>query len=100
MQTLKTVHGIEARIQQEQELTSEAMQWIVCIAAAIIRAFGEGFDQNMTEIAQTAGMSGQTLYQHLRMAIESLHCEYYLFFGISTSAFCPALRCYPIIISI
>lgn len=30
----------------------------------------------MTEIAQTAGMSRQTLYRHLRMAIESLHWVY------------------------
>jgi DNA-binding transcriptional ArsR family regulator len=52
------------------------MQWIVCIAAAIIRAFGEGYDQNMTEIAKKAGMSRQTLYHHLRMAIESLHWVY------------------------
>jgi AcrR family transcriptional regulator len=52
------------------------MQWIICIAAAIIRAFGEGSDQNMTEIAQKAGMSRQTLYHHLRMAIESLHWVY------------------------
>jgi AraC-like DNA-binding protein len=52
------------------------MQWIVCIAAAIIRAFGEGSDQNMAEIAQRAGMSRQTLYHHLRMAIESLHWVY------------------------
>ena len=52
------------------------MQWIVCIAAAIIRAFGEGTTQNMTEIAQTAGLSRQTLYHHLRMAIESLHWVY------------------------
>jgi DNA-binding transcriptional ArsR family regulator len=52
------------------------MQWIVCIAAAIIRAFGEGSEQNMTEIAQRAGISRQTLYHHLRMAIESLHWVY------------------------
>jgi hypothetical protein len=52
------------------------MQWIVFIAAAIIRAFGEGSDQNMTEIAQRAGLSRQTLYHHLRMAIESLHWVY------------------------
>jgi DNA-binding transcriptional ArsR family regulator len=30
----------------------------------------------MTEIAQTAGLSRQTLYHHLRMAIESLHWVY------------------------
>jgi hypothetical protein len=52
------------------------MQWIVCIAAAIIRAFGAGSTKNMTEIAQTAGLSRQTLYHHLRMAIESLHWVY------------------------
>ena len=52
------------------------MQWIVCIAAAIIRAFCEESDQNMTEIAQTAGLSRQTLYHHLRLAIESLYWVY------------------------
>ena len=73
---MRTGLRIGAKIQQEQELTSEAMQWILCIAAAIIRAFGEGSDQNMTEIAQKAGVSRQTLYHHLRMAIESLHWVY------------------------
>lgn len=67
---------IGVKIQQEQELTSEAMEWIVCIAGAIIRAFDEGYEQNMTEIAQRAGLSRQTLYCHLRMAIESLHWVY------------------------
>ncbi|MEB3188766.1 MAG: transposase [Snowella sp.] len=67
---------IGTRIQQEQELTSEAMEWIVCIARAIIRAFDEGYEKNMTEIAKRAGLSRQTLYAHLRMAIESLHWVY------------------------
>ncbi|MFN9176075.1 MAG: hypothetical protein ACK58N_16615, partial [Synechocystis sp.] len=62
---------IGVKIQQEHELTSEAREWIVCIAGAIIRAFDEGYEQNMTEIAQRAGLSRQTLYSHLRMAIES-----------------------------
>lgn len=67
---------IGIRIQQEQELSSEAIEWIVCIARAIIRAFDEGYEQNMTKIAKRAGLSRQTLYSHLRMAIESLHWLY------------------------
>jgi AcrR family transcriptional regulator len=52
------------------------MEWMVCIAGAIIRAFGEGYDQNMTDIAKRAGFSRQTLYTHLRIVIESLHWIY------------------------
>lgn len=62
---------IEIRIQQEQELSLEAIEWIVCTARAIIRAFDEGYEQKMTKIAKRAGLSRQTLYSHLHMAIES-----------------------------
>ncbi|MFN9176480.1 MAG: hypothetical protein ACK58N_18755 [Synechocystis sp.] len=38
--------------------------------------FGEGYDQNMTDISKRAGFSRQTLYAHLSIAIESLHWVY------------------------
>ena len=81
---MRTGSRIGERIQQEQGLTSEAMQWIVCIAAAIVQASGEGSGQNMTELAQRAGVSRQTLYHHLRLAIECLHWVYLNKRGLST----------------
>lgn len=73
---MRTGTRIGAKIQQEQQLSPEAIEWILCIAAAVMLAFGEGCGQNMTEIAQLAGVSRQTLYHHLRMAIEGLHWVY------------------------
>ncbi|MFM1841896.1 MAG: hypothetical protein RLZZ490_632 [Cyanobacteriota bacterium] len=57
--------GIGIRIQQAQELLSEAIEWIVYIASAIIRAFDEGYEQKTTKIAKRARLSRQTLYSHL-----------------------------------
>ena len=69
-------HRIGERIQQEQQLTAETIQWIVCIAQAILRAFAAQPSPTMTKIAKTAGVSRQTLYQHLRLAIEALQWVY------------------------
>ena len=69
-------HRIGERIQQEQQLSAESIHWIVCIAQAILRAFAAQPSPTMTEIAKTAGVSRQTLYQHLRLAIEALHWVY------------------------
>ena len=69
-------HRIGERIQQEQKLSAEAIQWIVCIAAAIVQAFGAEPGQSMSGIAQRARVSRTTLYQHLRLAIEALNWVY------------------------
>ena len=73
---LREGHRIGERIQQEQQLSAESIQWIVCIAQAILRAFAAQPSPTMTEIAKTAGVSRQTLYQHLRLAIEALYWVY------------------------
>ena len=70
------MHRIGERIQQEQGLSAESIQWIVCIAKAILRAFAAQPSPSMTEIAEKAGVSRQTLYQHLRLGIEALHWVY------------------------
>jgi AcrR family transcriptional regulator len=67
---------IGERIQQEQQLSAEAIEWIVCIAAAIVQAFGAEPKQSMSGIAQRARVSRTTLYQHLRLAIEALNWVY------------------------
>ena len=76
MIALREGHRIGERIQQEQQLSAESIQWIVCIAQAILRAFAAQPSPTMTEIAKTAGVSRQTLYQHLRLAIEALYWVY------------------------
>jgi hypothetical protein len=67
---------IGERIQQEQQLSIEAIEWIICIAAAILQAFGGEPRQSMSGIAQRARVSRPTLYQHLRLAIEALNWVY------------------------
>ncbi|MBC1197477.1 transposase [Microcystis aeruginosa BLCCF158] len=69
-------HRIGERIQQEQKLSAEAIQSIVCIAAAIVQAFGAEPGQSMSGIAQRARVSRSTLYQHLRLAIAALNWVY------------------------
>ena len=49
---------------------------MVCIAQAILRTFAAQSSPTMTEIAKTTGVSRQTLYQHLRLAIEALQWVY------------------------
>jgi hypothetical protein len=73
---LKLRHRIGERIQQEQQLSTGAIQWIVCIAAAILRAFEGEKSKNMSTIAQTMGVSRTTLYHHLRLAVEALNWVY------------------------
>ena len=70
---LREGHRIGERIQQEQQLSAETIQWIVCIAQAILHAFEAEPSQSMTRIAKTAGVSRPTLYHHLRLAIEALN---------------------------
>ncbi len=67
---------IGERIQQEQQLSTGAIQWIVCIAAAILRAFEVEPSQSMSGIAETMGVSRTTLYHHLRLAVEALNWVY------------------------
>ena len=73
---MKLRHRIGERIQQEQQLSTGAIQWIVCIAAAILRAFEMEPSQSMSRIAQTMGVSRTTLYHHLRLAVEALNWVY------------------------
>jgi predicted DNA-binding protein YlxM (UPF0122 family) len=73
---LRKGHRIGERIQREQQLSAEAIQWIVCIAAAIMQAFGVEPMQSMSGIAQRAMVSRSTLYQQVRLAIEALNWVY------------------------
>lgn len=73
---MKMGSRIGSRIQEEQKLSKGEIEWLVCIAMAIMKMFGEGKSKNMKEIAKKAGMSRQTLYTHLRMAVESLSWVY------------------------
>jgi len=59
-------------LQDEQNLTSADIAWLVGIAYAILRAFVWDEGQPMRAVADELGISRQTLYTKLRQAVQAL----------------------------
>ena len=63
---------IGRRIQDEQELTKEDVEWLISIAHMILRAFVWDEGRPMRSIAERLGVSPTTLYKTLRLAVQAL----------------------------
>jgi len=63
---------IGRHLKAEQNLTSDDIAWLVAIAQAILRAFVWDEGQPMRTLAATLGISPQTLYTTLRLAVQAL----------------------------
>ena len=61
-------------LQTEHNLTSDDITWLTIIAQAILRAFLWDAGQPMRTLATCLGVSPQTLYTTLRLAIQDLMC--------------------------
>ena len=60
------------RMQAEQNLTADDIVWLTLIAQAILRAFVWDAGQPMRTLATSLGISPQTLYTTLRVAVQAL----------------------------
>lgn len=69
---MSQMREIGCRLQVEQDLTSDDIAWLVAIAKAILRAFVLDEGQPMRTLAATLGISPQTLYTTLRLAVQAL----------------------------
>jgi DNA-binding IclR family transcriptional regulator len=67
---------LENGFNKSNNFSPEVIAWMVCIAAAILRAFGSEGSQSLSELAQKAGASRPTLYQHLHLSVEALKWVY------------------------
>jgi hypothetical protein len=63
---------IGRQLKAEQELTADDLAWLIGIAQAILRAFVWEAGQPMRTVAAGMGISPQTLYTTLRLAIKVL----------------------------
>ena len=69
---MSQMREIGCRLQVEQDLTSDDIAWLVAIAKAVLRAFVWDGGQPMRTLAATLGISPQTLYTTLRLAVQAL----------------------------
>jgi transposase len=69
---MNQMREIGGRLKAEQNLTSDDIAWLVAIARAILRAFVWDEGQPMRTLAATLGISPQTLYRTLRLAVQAL----------------------------
>lgn len=69
---MSQMRDIGHRIQAEQNLTADDITWLVVIAQAILRAFTWDEGRPMRSLADTLGISPQTLYTTLRLAVQAL----------------------------
>lgn len=69
---MSQMRDIGCRLQVEQDLASDDIAWLVAIAKAILRAFVWDGGQPMRTLAHTLGISPQTLYTTLRLAVQAL----------------------------
>ncbi len=69
---MSQMREIGRRLKAEQNLTSDDIAWLVAIAQAILRAFVWDEGQPMRTLAATLGISPQTLYTTLRLAVQAL----------------------------
>jgi hypothetical protein len=60
------------RMRAEQNLTADDIVWLTLIAQAILRAFVWNAGQPMRALATSLGISPQTLYTTLRVAVQAL----------------------------
>jgi len=63
---------IGRHLEAEQNLTCDDVAWLVAIAQAILRAFVWDAGQPMRTLAVSLGISPQTLYTTLRLAVQAL----------------------------
>lgn len=68
----KKMRQIGHRLQEEQNLTSDDIDWLIVIAQAILRAFVWEESQPMRTLADTLEVSPTTLYLRLRLAVVAL----------------------------
>lgn len=69
---MSRMREIGHRLKAEQNLTSDDMAWLVVMAEAILRAFVWDGGRPMRTLARTLGISPQTLYTTLRLAVQAL----------------------------
>jgi uncharacterized coiled-coil protein SlyX len=69
---MSQMRKIGRHLKAEQNLTSDDIAWLVAIAQAILRAFVWDEGQPMRTLAATLGISPQTLYTTLRLAVQAL----------------------------
>jgi len=69
---MSQMREIGCRLQVEQDLTSDDIAWLVAIAKAVLRAFVWDGGQPMRTLAHGLGISPQTLYTTLRLAVQAL----------------------------
>jgi hypothetical protein len=69
---MSQMREIGRHVKAEQNLTSDDIAWLVVIAQAILRAFVWDEGQPMRTLAATLGISPQTLYTTLRLAVQAL----------------------------
>ena len=69
---MSPMREIGHRLKAEQTLTSDDIAWLVVMAEAILRAFAWDGGQPMRTLARTLGISPQTLYTTLRLAVQAL----------------------------
>lgn len=63
---------IGRRIQDEQNLTREDIEWLIAVADMILRAFTWDAGHAMRSIAERLGISPTTLYKTLRLVVQAL----------------------------
>jgi len=69
---MSQMRKIGRQVKAEQNLTSDDIAWLVAIAQAILRAFVWDGGRPMRTLAHTLGISPQTLYTTLRLAVQAL----------------------------
>ena len=69
---MSQMRDIGRHVKAEQNLTSDDIAWLVVIAEAILRAFVWDGGRPMRTLAHTLGISPQTLYTTLRLAVQAL----------------------------
>ena len=69
---MSQMRDIGRHVKAEQNLTSDDIAWLVVMAEAILRAFVWDGGRPMRTLAHTLGISPQTLYTTLRLAVQAL----------------------------